>query len=64
MAHEGHAFELSVEVATPVERAAVERAHDAVVVNQADHRDRVNRALRQELQNFGCVAALQSFHKN
>src|SRR5215213_195603 len=64
VAHEGDAFELSVQIATAIERAAVEWAYDSVVLDQADHRHGVNRALRQELENFCCVAIRQSLDAN
>src|SRR5215217_950897 len=60
VAHQGDAFELSVQVATAIEAAAVEWAYDSVVLNQTDHRHGVNRALRQELENFCGMAIRQS----
>jgi hypothetical protein len=59
MAHQRDTFELSIQIATAVERAAVERTDDAVIVNQTHHRDRVNRTLRQKVENFCGVAILQ-----
>src|SRR5690242_21911621 len=56
VAHERHAFELSVQVATTVKYAAIEGTNDAVVVDQAHHRHGVNRTLGQELEHFYRVA--------
>ena len=58
--HQSDAFELPIQVATTVERAAIERADDSVVVNQAHHRHRMNRTLGQELENFRCIAVRQT----
>ena len=64
MAHERDAFELSVQVATAVKRAAIEWADDTVVVNQAHHCHRMNRALGQKLQHFRCVVVRQALDLN
>src|SRR5215216_3297030 len=48
--HKDDAFELPIQVATAVERAAVERTYDPVIVNQAHHRHCMNGTLGQELE--------------
>src|ERR1041385_3144231 len=50
MADEGHALELPFQIATTKKRAAIETTDDAVIVNQAHHRHRVNRTLGQKLE--------------
>jgi hypothetical protein len=61
VANEGNAFKLSLQIAATIEGAPIERAHDAVVVNQTHHRYGMYWTLAQEPENFRGIAVRQAF---
>src|SRR5215212_857116 len=64
MAHQRDSFKLSLQVATAVESATIERTNNSVIVDQTQHRYGVNWTLRQELENFCFITVRQSLDFN
>jgi hypothetical protein len=64
VAHQGHSFKLSLQIATAVESTTIERTNNSVVVYQTHHRHGVNRTLRQEPENFRFITVRQSLNCN